>query len=251
MIDVLIYSLISVLVISLLSIIGILALSIRNEKLEKMLIYMIAFSAGALIGDAFIHLLPEAVEKSGFVMNISLLVLLGIGFSLVVEKVIHWRHCHHVTTNEHPHHLSSMNLIGDGVHNLIDGLIIGASYIVSIPIGIATTIAVIFHEIPQEIGDFGVLVYGGYTKKRALFFNFLISLTAFIGLLIALSLGSFSSNLTYYLLPFAAGNFIYIACSDLIPELHRDKFVKLSHSFGQLVAFVLGILIMVLLKTLG
>jgi zinc and cadmium transporter len=250
MIEIILYALFSVFVLSLISLIGVFTLSIKTEKLEKILIYMIAFSAGGLLGDAFIHLLPEAVEKSGFVLSVSLFVLLGIGFSFAVEKIVHWRHCHHPTTKNHPHHLSIMNLVGDGMHNLIDGLIIGASYIISIPLGIATTIAVIFHEVPQEIGDFGVLIYGGFSKKKALLFNFLISLTSLAGVFLAFILGAWN-NLIYFLLPFAAGNFIYIACSDLIPELHRENNVSFARSFKQLIAFVLGILIMIGLLFFG
>jgi zinc and cadmium transporter len=135
-----------------------------------------------------------------------------------------------------------MNLVGEGVHNFIDGIIIATSYLVSIPVGIATTIAVIFHEIPQEISDFGVLVYGGFTKKKALLANFLIALTAVIGAIITLLIGTSVENILTFLIPFAAGNFIYIACSDLIPELHKET--KLKISLTQLILFVLGILVM-------
>ncbi|HRZ85225.1 MAG TPA: ZIP family metal transporter [Candidatus Paceibacterota bacterium] len=258
------YAFVSVLVISLISLIGIFFLSIKSEKLEKFLIYMIAFSAGTLLGDVFIHLIPESVEiNNSFDIFLAFWLLAGIVFSFVVEKIIRWRHCHHVTSNKHKHHLSKMNLIGDLFHNFIDGIIVCASYFVSIPLGIATTIAVIFHEIPQEIGDFGVLVYSGYSKKKALLANFFISLSAFIGLFIALIFVNYQDNLILYFLPFAAGNFIYIACSDLIPELHNHKqshsseccylceHVSVSGSWFQLIFFLLGIAIMFLLKIFG
>src|SRR3989338_1735653 len=186
MLSVWLYTIISVLAVSIIGLIGIFFLSIKSEKLEKLLVYMISFSAVALLGDAFIHLLPEAVKTSGFTIMISLSVLAGIGFSFVAEKIIHWRHCHHPTTSSHPHHLTKMNLVGEGVHNFIDGIIIATSYLISIPVGIATTIAVILHEIPQEISDFGVLVYGGYTRTKALLANFLISLTALLGAIITI-----------------------------------------------------------------
>jgi len=239
------YALISVIIVSLISLIGIATLSFSVKKLKKILLYMISFSAGALFGDAFIHLLPEAIEESGFTLAISLYVLTGIAFSFVVEKVIHWRHCHMPPTKKHIHPVSLMSLFGDGVHNFIDGLIIGASYLASIPVGIATTIAVILHEIPQEIADFGVLVHGGFTRSKALFFNFLISLTAILGVVIAILLGSYSSALTVFLVPFAAGSFIYIAGADLLPELHKE--VKVQKSLMQFGMFLLGILIMVVL----
>ena len=142
-----------------------------------------------------------------------------------------------------------MNLFGDSVHNLIDGLIVGGSYVASIPLGIATTIAVIFHEIPQEIGDFGVLIYGGFGKRKALTFNFLTALTAVIGAIIALAVGSAIEGFVPLLIPFAAGNFIYIAGSDLIPELRKDA-PEPKKSALQLVSLVLGVVPMLLLLLL-
>ncbi len=248
MLETWLYSLISVLVVSAISLIGIITLSVKSEKLEKFLIYMISFAAGALLGDAFIHLLPEAIESSNFTLNISLFVLCGIGFSLITEKVIHWRHCHHMTTKTHQHNISVMNLIGDGVHNFIDGIIIGASYLISIPVGLATTLAIIFHEIPQEIADYGVLIYGGFTKTKAILANFITALTALLGTVIALSIGSRSESFLTFLIPFAIGNFIYIACSDLIPELHKDFETK--KAIIQVLLFILGIAVMALLLML-
>jgi len=243
MLNVWLYSLISVFIISIVSLIGVFTLSIKPDKLKKVLIYFIAFSAGALIGDAFIHLLPEVVKENGFTIAISIYLITGIGFSLVTEKIIHWRHCHHPTTKEHVHPLTTMNLVGDSVHNFIDGIIIAAAYLVSIPLGIATSIAVIFHEIPQEISDFGVLVYGGYTKRKALLANFLIALTSVLGAIITLIIGTSSKSILIFLIPFAAGNFIYIASSDLIPELHKHP--KFKTSLMQIIFFILGILVMI------
>ncbi|MFC1615840.1 ZIP family metal transporter [Patescibacteria group bacterium] len=240
-----IYSLGSVALISLASLIGVFTLSIKTKKLQKILIYMISFSAGALLGDAFIHLLPEIVAETGFTLKISLYILIGIAFSFIVEKVIHWRHCHRPTTDDHPHPIALMNLFGDAVHNFIDGLIIGAAYLVSIPVGVATTLAVVLHEIPQEIGDFGILLHGGFSKKKALFLNFLIALTSVVGVVLALILSSYVENITNFLLPFAAGSFIYIASADLIPELHKE--VKISRSLWQFLLFILGIVLMLLI----
>lgn len=241
MLDILTYSLLSVLVVSLISFIGAVTISIKNKRIENFLVYIIALSAGALLGDAFIHLLPEAM-KNGFNVQISFFILSGIGFSFIVEKIVRWRHCHHLTTKQHPHPLSTMNIVGDSFHNFIDGIIIGASYLISIPLGIATTIAVIFHEIPQEIGDFGVLIYAGFSKRKALIINFIISLTSFVGLIVSILIGFKSQNLLYFLIPFAAGNFIYIATADLIPELHKETTLK--KSLIQLLMFLLGIIIM-------
>ena len=248
MIETWLYSLISILIVSLISLVGIITLPISTERLRQFLIYMIAFSAGALFGDAFIHLLPGIVEKQGFTFNISIYILSGIAFSLFVEKIIHWRHCHLPITKTHVHSFSLMNLFGDSVHNFIDGLIIGASYLVNIQVGIATTIAVILHEIPQEIGDFGILIHGGFSKTKAIFLNFLTALTSFIGVVISLSLSSKAENITLFLIPFAAGSFIYIAGSDLIPELHKE--CNTRKSLFQLIFFILGVSVMLFLLLL-
>lgn len=243
------YALASVVVVSLISLIGIVTLSINIDKLRKILIYLISFSAGALIGDAFIHLLPQVVEANGgFPIAISLYVILGITVPFIVEKFIHWRHCHMPITTEHKHPFAWINLFGDSIHNLIDGLIIGAAYLISIPVGIATTTAVILHEIPQEIGDFGVLIHGGFLVKKAIFLNFATALTAIFGTVAVLVFGAQSVNLISFLIPFAAGNFIYIASTDLIPELHKETTV--SKSALQLVWFVLGVCVMLLLLLL-
>jgi len=246
--EVWLYSLISVIIVSLISLLGVIAIYIEAERLKKFLIYMVSFAAGALLGDAFIHLLPEAVEKSGIILNTSIFILSGIVISFIIEKIIHWRHCHHPTTKKHPHPYAIMNLIGDCIHNFIDGLIIAGSYLISIPVGIATTLAVILHEIPQEIGDFGILLYGGFSKGKALFFNFITALTAVIGVVIALIISNYIENLANFLIPFAIGSFIYIAGSDLIPELHKE--VKIKNSIIQLALFILGILVMCLLLLL-
>ena len=239
--NVILYSIGSVFLVSVISLIGIFTFHVKVEKLERALIYMISFSAGALFGDVFFHLLPHLTQEKGFTPQTSFLIIAGVMLSFILEKVIRWRHCHLPIKKGHVHHLSIMNLVGDGVHNFIDGVIIGVSYMASIPIGIATTIAVIFHEIPQEIADFGVLLYGGFTKKKALLMNFLTAGTAFIGLIIALIIGSKVEGLTDILIPIAAGNFIYIAGSDLIPELHKE--VSLHKSLMQISMFVLGVAI--------
>lgn len=252
MLNVWLYTLLSVLIVSAVSLVGIFTLSLRENRLRQILLYLVSFSAGALLGDAFLHLIPEAAA-AGFTLTISFYVLLGIAVSFVMEKIIHWRHCHMPTTAEHPHRFAYMNLFGDVVHNFIDGLIIAASYIASIPVGIATTLAVLFHEIPQEIGDFGVLIHGGFTKKKALLLNFVTALSAVIGALLALMLSPFVAGLTLFLVAFAAGSFIYIASTDLIPELHKGTTCEAFHSrsFLQLALFILGIAVMYFMTFLG
>lgn len=180
------YILISVIIVSAVSLIGVFTLAMNDKFLNKAMLFLVSFAAGTLLGDALIHLLPEAYS-SGNVFA-SAYVLLGIIFFFALEKIIKWRHCHEAGCPEHSHVLPYVILIGDGLHNFIDGMIIAASFLVNVPVGIATTIAVIFHEIPQEIGDFGSLVYGGFSKKKALIYNFLSALTAVLGAITVLVL---------------------------------------------------------------
>lgn len=236
----------SVVAVSLISLVGAVALWFTEKKLKTAFLFFVSFAAGGLIGDAFFHLIPEAVGETGLTVTTSSLIVIGILSSFAVERFLQWRHCHIPTSREHPHSFAYMNLFGDAIHNLIDGLIIGASYLASIPLGIATTVAVVFHEIPQELGDFSVLVYGGFTKRKALLFNVLTALTAIVGALIAFILGSSVEGFVPFLIPFAAGNFIYIAGSDLIPELRKDEFDSKKATL-QFVSISLGVLTMLLL----
>ena len=236
------YPIISVLIVSSIAFIGLWAFAMKTRSLEKIVLYLVSFSAGALLGDAFLHLLPEAAEASGFGLSVSLYVLSGILLSFIIEKVI-WRHCHIHECSAGHHHarpqpFAYLNLIGDGVHNFIDGLIIGASYLVSVPVGISTTLAVILHEIPQEIGDFGVLIHGGFKRTEALFYNFMSGISAIIGVLVALFAAQ-TTSITNFLVPFAAGNFIYIAASDLIPEVKHDRVLR--NNLIHFAAFLAGI----------
>ncbi len=242
-----IYTIVSVGFVSLLSLIGIMALVFKKKLLNKLLFYLVSFAVGALFGDAFIHLLPESFEKLGINVFTSLYVIIGILIFFSLEKFIRWHHCHFPSSKEHVHPVVSMNLIGDSVHNFIDGVVIAASYLVSIPIGVATTLAVVFHEIPQEFGDFAVLVYGGLKAKKALFYNFLISLTSIVGAALTLLIGSLLEKYILVVLPITAGGFIYIAGSDLIPELHKGCETSLNESLKQFLAIILGIGLMALL----
>ncbi len=245
MLNVWFYSIFSVIIVSLISFVGIFTLSVKEKRLKKFLIYLVSFSTGALLGDAFIHLLPSVVKEYGFGLSISLSVLSGIALSFVIEKFIHWRHCHNTGNGKHIHPFAIVNLYGDSIHNFIDGLIIGAGYLVSIDVGIATTIAVILHEIPQEIGDFAILLHGGFTKGKALFYNFITAITAIVGLAVSLLSGLYINNILAFLVPFSAGSLIYIAGSDLIPELHKE--VAAKKSVIQFALFLLGIFTMFIL----
>lgn len=236
------YALGSVLLVSLVSLVGAATLSLSRNLLNRILLFLVSFAVGSLLGGAFIHLLPEAFASDLNPMAVSGSVLGGIILFFILEKFFRWRHCHHETTEDHVHPVVPMNIFGDAMHNFIDGILIGVSYAVSIPLGMATTVAVLLHEIPQEIGDFGILIHGGLTVKKALLFNFASALTSVIGVVLALVLGASMEGVVLYFLPLTAGGFIYIAGSDLIPELHHNTDVKMS--ILQLLALLGGIAIM-------
>lgn len=240
--NVLLLILASTVLVSLLSIVGIFFLALREQLLSRLLLFLVALSAGALMGGAFLHLLPEAAETFSD-SSYFLFVLFGFGLFFFLEKVLHWRHCHKGKCEVHS--FAYLNLVGDGIHNFIDGLIIATSYLAGAQLGIVTTVAIASHEIPQEIGDFGVLVYGGFSRMRALFWNLVSALTAVAGGLLGYALSELSSPLVVDLIPIAAGGFLYIAAADLIPEIKKEPhLVKSMASFG---VFVLGILLIFVL----
>lgn len=236
----------SITIISLLSLIGAFAISIDAARLRRYLFVLVSLAVGALLGDAFLHLIPEAFESAASPTNVALGIIGGILLFFIIEKTLHWHHHQGIESSEPEiHPVGHIVLFSDGVHNLIDGLIIGLAYTVSIEVGIATTIAVVLHEIPQEIGDFGVLIHAGYTRAKALLYNFLSAIFAFAGAGLAFVLGAAAEPLALLLVPITAGGFIYIALSDLIPELHKTKSAR--HSFVQLLGIGFGILAMFLL----
>ena len=232
-----IYTLISVAIVSLISLIGVFALTLDKDKLYKYLIYFVSLSAGTLMGDAFIHLIPDAYAENVGVQT-SLYILAGIFLFFILEKGLHWRHCHEEPCDDHPHPFSYIILVGDSMHNFIDGMVIAASFIVSVPLGVATATAVIFHEIPHEIGNFASVLYGGFSAKKALLYNFLSALVAMFGAIFVLAISA-NINPTRFLIPFAAGGFIYVAGTDLIPELHKHN--EFKKGVIQVIAFLVGI----------
>ena len=239
----LIYAILATIIVSLISFIGVFSLSSSEKNLKKISFFLVSLAAGTMIGDVFIHLLPEAATNE---INPWPWVIVGIGLFFILEKFIQWRHCHFPTSDNHPHPVGIMNLIGDVFHNFFDGLLITASFIVSFELGLATTLAVIMHEIPQEIGDFGVLVHAGFSRKKALFFNFLSGLAGVLGCLVLFSLGDKANSLSDILVPITAGGFIYIAMSDLLPELHKET--RPRWSIVQLLLLAIGIGLTYLLK---
>lgn len=218
-------------VISLIAFVGALTLFLKEKLLNKILMVLVSFSAGALVGGAFLHLMPEAIIEVGVdevsILNVFLYLLLGFCVFFVLEQLIRWHH-HHATTHPEIMPFSYLILISDGIHNLIDGLVMAASFMVSFPIGIVTALAIALHEIPQEIGDFGVLVYGGFNRVRALILNYVSATMVIFGGIIGYLLYAWIGTSVVFLLPFAAGNFIYIACTDLIPEIRFKESLKKS-----------------------
>jgi len=211
------YIFLATVAISLISLVGIFFIGMKTDRFENFIEHLVSFAVGGLLGGAFLHLLPEAMESGN--PSIFSSVLSGIIVFFLVEKLLHWRHCHKGQCETHA--FTYLNLIGDGVHNFIDGMVIAASFIADVRLGLATTVAVAAHEIPQEMGDFGILVYGGFSKARALMYNLLSGVTAIAGAVLAY----FSFNqviwLKDFLIPFTAGGFIYIALVDMMPELHK------------------------------
>ena len=241
---VLLYILASTFLVSLISLIGIFTLCVKENLLQQVIFGLIGFSAGALIGGAFLHLLPESLAASNSTQVFYFLIL-GIVLFFMMERYFYWRHCHEKDECD-IHAFTYLNLIGDGVHNFIDGMVIAASFMVSLKLGVVTTVAIILHEIPQELGDFGVLVYGGFSKQKALLFNFLSALTAMMGAVCGYFLTDLTGGFSNFILPLTAGGFIYIATSDLIPEIHKER--DLKRSTLAFAAFLFGIALMSLAK---
>jgi len=237
--------------ISLVAFIGALTLFLKEKILDKILLLLVAFSAGALIGGAFLHLIPEAVNKVGAkessILEIFLYLIFGFCSFFILEQFIGWHH-HHATRHPEIMPFSYLILISDGIHNFLDGLIIAGSFIISLPMGLVTTLAVALHEIPQEIGDYGILVYGGFKKIRALFLNFASAIAIIFGGIAGFFLAERIGGKIVFLLPFAAGTFIYIAASDLIPQIKKEREIK--KSLIHFSVFLAGIGLMLIIKLL-
>jgi len=246
------YAIISVIIVSLVAVIGAIPLLLKKKVSKRLLLFLLSISVGVILSTVFMDFLPEAVSHD-YTLGVALNILAGFLVLFVVEKFVHWHHSKKCAETDHGHghayNLAPINLIGDGVHNFIDGLVIAGSYAVNISLGITATISIIFHEVPQEIADFGVLLYSGFSKKKALFFNFLSAITAILGTVVGLILVSKLHNFTQFIIPFAAGNFLYIAASNLLPELHRH--CKLKDSLLHLLAIIIGIGIIVLVVLYG
>ncbi|MBT8208082.1 MAG: ZIP family metal transporter [Acidimicrobiia bacterium] len=204
---------------SFIALVGSVTTLLDESRLQKIILPLVAFASGSLIGGAIFHMLPASVDRMG--NGIDVYVWLAIGFAsfLALEQVLRWHHCHRPPSH-HKQPLGYLILIADGLHNLIGGLSIGALFVADIRLGITAWIAAAFHEVPQELGDFGVLVHGGWKRYQALLFNLLSGLTFPLGGVIAYFV---SQDVDIdFLIPFAAGNFLYIGAVDLVPEF-KDK----------------------------
>ncbi len=247
------YTLIAVIIVSSITIFAAAPFLLKKQVSQHLLIFLLSFSVGTLLATVFLHFVPEIfthLSEDGtpaFLLP-ALLVIAGFLMFFLLERLVHWHHNKDCTSEKEPghahaYHLAPINLIGDGVHNFIDGMVIAASFLVSIPTGIASTIAIIAHEIPQELADMGVLLYAGMERRKAIFYNFLAGAVAVLGAVIALFLANFADNFVGFMLPIAAGSFLYIAASNLVPELHRHCGMKdtILHVF----AILLGVALMV------
>ncbi len=231
-------------------------LLINDEFQKKLLPHTVSFAIGALLGAAFLALLPHAliVDKNIDFHDLGLTLLIGLLGFFLLEKMVLWRHCHsshcevHSPNDATPssyHHThekdasGTLIIIGDAVHNIVDGVLIAAAFMTDIDLGIVTALAVAAHEIPQEIGDFAILLNSGFKRKRALFFNVLASMGTLLGAVIAYySLQSMQHALPY-ILAIAASSFIYIAVADLIPGLHKKT--ELKETLQQMSLIILGV----------
>lgn len=240
------YALIASSVVSCISLIGALALVISDKALKKIIIFLVAFAAGALIGGAFLDIIPEAMEYIKDPTQLFLYVILGYLLFFILEKYLHWRHCHDSECTVHA--FTYLNITGDAVHNFCDGLIIGATFLVDIKVGIVATAAIVLHEIPHELGNFMILVYGGFSKMKALLFNFFSALFAIVGTIIGYYFAAKITGFSTALLPMAAGGFIYVASCDLIPELHKEEGGRRSALI--MAIFTFGIFFMYLFEIL-
>lgn len=227
---------------SLLGLVGVFSLYVKEETLHKIIRFMVAFAAGAMLAGALVHLLPKALSMTEWAAEIS---ILGFAIFFILERYLHWHHCHKEGQCE-VHPVTTLTIIGDSIHNIIDGLVIAAAFLVDYITGWMTTALIIGHELPQELGNFSILVYGGYSKKKAILWTFISQATCILGGIVG---WFFTPNwLKAPLLAFAAGGFIYISASDLVPELHKEK--DLKKSTKHFIAFLLGAALMIGTKIL-
>jgi zinc and cadmium transporter len=266
-----------IIVIGSLSLIGAFMISIREKTLDKILFILIAFATGTILASALFDLIPESLHhleelnvEDAAITESSLFIFVIFGFVMffIIERFIYWFHGHahekddqlvcyagiddgggmSINRGNKIKSFALLNLIGDGLHNFLDGVIIMVAFMSGTRNGIIVTLAVLFHEFPQEIGDFGILIYGGFSKKKALFFNFLSGMVALLGGLLAFVLSDVLELFNFFFLAFSGGGFLYIASAELMPELLKQE--DLKKSIIQALIFVSGLLLIMSLVTL-
>jgi zinc and cadmium transporter len=228
---------------SAIALVGSVTLLLGEGRLKRVLLPLVAFAAGSLIGGAFFHMIPASIAEGGAPLVTSLWTVLGFLVFFVLEQFLHYHHCHRATA-ECRQPLTYLVLIGDGLHNFLGGLAVASTFLVDVRLGITTWLAAAAHEVPQELGDFGVLVHGGWSKGRALLFNVLSASTFLLGSLFAYA-ASFGTDVSF-LVPFAAGNFLYIGASDLVPEVNRHR--EASMNVVLFAAFAGGLALLLLIR---
>lgn len=224
---------------SALALVGAVTVFLPAPTLERLLLPIVGLAAGSLLGGAFFHMLPESVDALGNGLGIYLALVAGFLVFFVLEQFLHWHHCHRAEHTEH-RPLGYLILLADGLHNLIGGLAVGGAFVVDIRVGVVTWLVAAAHEVPQELGDFGVLVHSGWQRRSALMWNVASALTFLVGALIAYALADHIE--VAYLLPFAAGNFIYIAAADLLPEITSET--RTRDKLETSATFVLGLAVL-------
>lgn len=253
-----VYALAAIAVISFVSFAGLFTLSLREGALRRTIFVLVGLAVGTLLGDAFIHLIPEALSSGLSETAVGSAMMAGVVAFFVLEKLLSWHHSHGaheethqtIATHDHgPKTLAPLVLVADFVHNMLDGIIVGASFLVSVEVGVATTVAVIIHEIPQEIADFGLLVHSGWSRGKALLWNFLTAVSAFIGLALVFLLGQTVGSFVPLAAAVTAGAFIYIAGADLVPELQKAS--GLRRALIQLISIAIGFGVLLLIAVFG
>jgi len=229
---------------SVIALVGSVTLILSEAALKKILLPLVALSAGTLLGGALFHMIPAAVDQLGNRLFVYVWTVAGFTVFFVLEQFLHWHHCHSVPCEHRYEPLTYLILIADGLHNFIGGLAVAGAFVIDVRIGISAWLAAAAHEVPQELGDFGILVHGGWSKPRALLYNFLSALS-----FLAAGLVAYAVSLTFdvtFLLPFAAGNFIYIAASDLIPEVKHEE--NLALAGVHFVSFLIGLALLLAVR---
>ena len=221
-----------------------LLLLVKENRLQDISTYLTYLAGGTLLGSAFLGMIPEAITMLDS-QTIFKFILAGILFFFVLEKIILWRTCRNIDCERHIKAAAPMILVGDAFHNAIDGVVIAASFLTSTELGIFVSISIVFHEVPQELGDFGVLLKV-YSKRRALLYNMLSGSSAIVAGIVAYYFMGTMKSLIPYALAFSASSFLYIALADLIPEMHQKT--KLKESIIQILLIIVGVLIIYIVK---